>query len=321
MKGRDYFKPFEYPWAYDLWLKHEAMHWLGYEVSMHEDVFDWDTKMTPQEKELVTNLFRFFTQADVSVGKAYYKHFLPKFASTPELAMMLGGFANREAVHQDAYSILVETVGMDESEYKSFQHFKEMREKYEYLESFNTDTTYDLAKTIVVYSGFTEGMALFASFAILLALAKNNRMKNMGNIVAWSQRDEAIHVEGMSLLFKEVIKELTFEEVVKLEREAANMALQMVKLEDAFIDLCFGEMNTLFDVHKDDIKKYVRYIANYRMKQFGFALEPFEGVDRNPLSWIDYMVNGVEHTNFFEQKATAYSKAMTQGSMEEIEWM
>ena len=50
MKGRDYFKPFEYPWAYDLWLKHEAMHWLGYEVSMHEDVFDWDTKMTPQEK-------------------------------------------------------------------------------------------------------------------------------------------------------------------------------------------------------------------------------------------------------------------------------
>jgi ribonucleoside-diphosphate reductase beta chain len=64
-----------------------------------------------------------------------------------------------------------------------------------------------------------------------------------------------------------------------------------------------------------EVKQYIRYIADRRLGQLG--LEPLYGAQKNPLRWMDEMLNGVEHTNFFENRATEYSKASTQGSWEE----
>ena len=69
MDGRDAFKPFNYPWAYDAWLKHEQSHWLHTEVPMAEDVKDWKKKLTAEEKHFLTNIFRFFTQGDIEVKR------------------------------------------------------------------------------------------------------------------------------------------------------------------------------------------------------------------------------------------------------------
>ncbi len=74
---RNAFKPFHYPWAYDAWLKHEQSHWLHTEVPMLEDVKDWKKKLTPSEKQFLTNIFRFFTQGDIDVAGGYVKNYLP----------------------------------------------------------------------------------------------------------------------------------------------------------------------------------------------------------------------------------------------------
>ena len=63
---REYFKPFNYPWAYEAWLKHEQSHWLHTEVPMAEDVKDWQRKLSIEEKGFLTNIFRFFTQGRTS---------------------------------------------------------------------------------------------------------------------------------------------------------------------------------------------------------------------------------------------------------------
>ena len=87
----------------------------------------------------------------------------------------------------------------------------------------------------------------------------------------------------------------------------------MVVMEDAFIDLAF-EMGAVEGLSGQEVKDYIRYIANRRLLQLGLQPLYQEHVDKNPLPWMDEMLNGVEHANFFENRATEYSKAATQGS-------
>ena len=186
----------------------------------------------------LSNIFRFFTQADVDVCCGYAKHYLPTFKQ-PEVRMMLSAFAAMEAVHQEAYSLLLETMGYDDDEYQKFFEHKEMLDKHEYLSNFGMDTKMNIAKTMAIYSGFTEGVQLFSSFAILLNFSRHNLMKGMGQIVTWSIRDETLHVEGMSQLFRTFIKENPELWNDDLKYEIYCAAERSVELEDAFIDLCF----------------------------------------------------------------------------------
>lgn len=316
LEPRNYFKPLEYDWAYDLWKKHEAMHWLGWEVSMHEDVRDWNTRLNQSEKNLLTHLLRFFTQADIDVAGGYNKLFGPYFCHKPELAMMMNSFAAREAVHVDAYALLLETLGFPEETYQQFKEYKEMRDKHEFVFSCNVDNPEEVLKSLAVYSAFTEGMQLFASFVVLLNFSRFGKMRKMGNIVAWSIRDESLHVEGMTNLFKEFHAERSSEH---LHEDIARAAYTMVDLEDKFIDLIFSDSEAIEGLTADEVKEYIRYISNLRWTQLGFTGTLFD-VAKNPLPWVDFMINGEEHTNFFEGKSTFYSKAMTEGSMDDVQW-
>ncbi len=87
---RTAFKPFAYPWAYNAWLQHEQAHWLHSEVPMIEDVKDWKNKLTTEQKQFLTHIFRFFTQGDIDVAGGYVKNYLPYFPQ-PEVRMMLLG--------------------------------------------------------------------------------------------------------------------------------------------------------------------------------------------------------------------------------------
>ena len=91
LSDRSNFKPFNYPWAYDAWIKHEQSHWLHTEVPMSEDVKDWQSKLSESEKGFLTNIFRFFVQGDIDVAGGYVNNYLPYFKQ-PEIRMMLAGF-------------------------------------------------------------------------------------------------------------------------------------------------------------------------------------------------------------------------------------
>lgn len=314
LEERNYYKPFQYPWAFEYYKAQQHMHWVPDEVNLADDLRDYRDRLPESQQRLLAQLFRFFTQADVDVCKGYAEHYLPRFRQ-PEVRMMLSAFAAMESVHQEAYSLLLETLGFGEDEYKKFMDFKAMSDKHEYLTHFGMDTEANIAKTLAIYSGFTEGVQLFSSFAILLNFPRHNLMKGMGQIVTWSVRDESLHVEGMSHLFRAFVSENKeiWEDELKYEIYCA--AEKTVELEDAFIDLCFEE-SELPDLKKEDVKEYIRYIADRRL--LGLGMKTIMGVNKNPLVWLDYMLNGVEHANFFESRPTEYSKASTQGNWQDI---
>jgi len=313
LDAKPVYKPFLYPWAYEAWMTQQRVHWLPEEVPLADDVKDWQKKLTPGEKNLLTQIFRFFTQADVEVSNCYMKNYARVFKPT-EVQMMLAAFANMETVHIAAYSHLLDTIGMPEEEYSAFLRYKEMKDKYDYMQQFNVDSKADIAKTLAVFGAFTEGLQLFASFAILLNFPRFNKMKGMGQIISWSVRDESLHTDSIIRLFRTFVEENPEVWTEAFQRELYVACSTIVEHEDAFIDLAF-EMGGVQGLSADEVKSYIRYTADRRLLQLG--LQPIYRVEKNPLPWLDSMLNGVEHANFFESRATEYSKASTLGSWDE----
>ena len=314
LEEREYYKPFVYPWAFEFYKKQQQMHWLPEEVPLQDDIKDYREKLSDGERTLIDNIFKFFTQADVDVCCGYAKHYLPTFKQ-PEVRMMLVSYAAMEAVHQEAYSLLLETLGKSDEMYQEFFDINAMMEKHEYLQDFSMKTPFDMAKTMAVYSAFTEGVQLFSSFAILLNYPRHNLMKGMGQIVTWSIRDESLHVEGLSKLFRTFMQENPELWTDKLKYEIYCAAEKTVELEDNFIDICFDKADVP-ELTAKEVKEYIRYIADRRL--LGIGMKKIFHSAENPLPWIDMQVNAVEHTNFFENRATEYAKASTQGNWQDI---
>ena len=313
LEERIVYKPFLYPWAYDAWLTQQRIHWLPEEVPLAEDVKDWHKKLTGGERNMLTQIFRFFVQADVEVNNCYMKHYSQVFQPT-EVQMMLSAFSNMETIHIAAYSHLLDTIGMPEIEYEAFMKYGEMKDKYDYMQEWGVETDEDIAKTLAVFGGFTEGLQLFASFAILMNFPRFNKMKGMGQIVTWSARDETLHTNSTVKLFNTFIQENPHIWNDKLKQDLYTACKTVVTHEDAFIDLAF-EMGGVEGLEPQEVKDYIRYIGNRRLVQLN--LEPIYEIEKNPLPWMDEMLNGIEHMNFFEGRATEYAKASTEGTWDE----
>ena len=212
------------------------MMWLPEDVPLHNDVKDWQD-ITLDEKNLLTQIFRLFTQSDVDVASGYIDKYMRVFKK-PEARMMMSSFANMESIHQHAYSLLLDTVGMPENEYKAFAEYEAMADKHKYLSgsTLKINNKESIAKNLAIYSGFTEGLQLFSSFVILLNFPRFGKMKGMGQIVTYSIRDESLHVEAMTQLFREFIKENVDIWTDDFKKEIYSVCREMVKLVD-------GEVN------------------------------------------------------------------------------
>ena len=316
LSTRSFYKPFEFPWMFDYYVQQNQMHWFPEDVPLHNDVKDWQ-ELHEVEKNLLIQIFRLFTQSDVDVGSGYIDKYMRIF-KMPEARMMMSSFANMEGIHQHAYSLLLDTVGMPETEYKAFADYEAMADKHDYINNIKVtaNNKESIAKALAVYSGFTEGLQLFSSFVIILNFPRFGKMKGMGQIITYSIRDESLHVEAMTKLFREFIQENIELWTDDFKKEIYQACRDMVALEDRFLDLVFDQ-GDIEGLTKKEMRQYIRYIADRRLLQLG--LKTNYDVNENPLPWLD-SVMGVEHQNFFEGRATAYMKAGLRGNVEGIQF-
>ena len=166
-----------------------------------------------------------------------------------------------------------------------------------------------------MFGAFTEGLQLFASFAMLMNFPRFNKMKGMGQIVSWSVRDETLHCNSIIKLFRTFVQENPEIWTEELQREIYLACSTIVDHEDAFIDLAF-ELGGIEGMTATDVKRYIRFIADRRLTSSACSRSTARDA-KNPLPWMDQMLNAIEHTNFFENRATEYSKASTRGTWEE----
>jgi ribonucleoside-diphosphate reductase beta chain len=303
------YKPFVAPWAVDFAVKSEQAHWHEGEAKLQDDVAQWQGgKLSPQEKNHITQILRLFTQSDVAVGTNYLEHYIQKFKNN-EIRAMLTSFANREFVHQRSYALLNDTLGLPEEEYSTFLNYKQMKDKIDFMSEIDTHSQSGLAKAIA-RSVMNEGMSLFSAFAMLLNYQRFGKMKGMCEIVEWSVRDESLHCEGMVKLFREFCAEHPRIVTDEFKKDIYEMFRQGVELEDAVTDAAF-EMGDIQGLTAAEVKQYIRYIADRRLIQLG--LKGNWKVKENPLEWLDWVISGDSLKNFFEGVVTDYSSQGMEG--------
>ena len=298
------YKPFRYPWAFDMWKKQQQVHWMPEEVPLGEDVKDWASTLNDGERNLLTQIFRFFTQADIEVQDNYMERYGRVFKPT-EVKMMLAAFGNMETIHIAAYALLLETIGMPESEFGAFMEYEAMRDKHDYMGQFGVDSDADICRTLAMFGGFSEGVQLFASFAMLMNFPRQNKMKGMGQIVSWSVRDESLHCEGIIKLYHAFNKE-TGAVTKSVADDIVDCCKTVVTMEDKFIDLAF-EMGDIEGLTAAEVKQYIRFIADRRLVQLG--LKPNWDIEKNPLPWMEWLLSAADRTKFFENKVANYEVA------------
>lgn len=303
------FKPFRYPWAMAMAVDHEKIHWGEHEAKLQDDVVQWKSgKLTDSEKNHITQILRLFTQSDVAVGTNYLQHYIPTFKNN-EIRAMLTSFANREFIHQRSYALLNDTLGLPEDEFTAFLDVDAMKSKLAYMVDIDMNTVSGMAKA-VARSAMNEGMSLFSAFVMLLNYQRFGKMKGMCEIVEWSIRDETMHADGMTKLFRTFCEEHPRIVTDEFKKDIYEMFRGAVALEDKVIDLAF-EMGDVEGLSAKEVKQYIRYIADRRL--IGLGLKGNWKVKDNPLPWLDWVVNGDSFKNFFEGTVTDYSSDNMQG--------
>lgn len=301
---RSFYRPFEYPKYFEYFQKQNQAHWLPTEVPMESDISDFRFRLTPAESNLVLQVLRFFTQGDLEVNQNYNTHLIPCFPK-PEIKMMLSAFAAMESVHVWAYAYLNDSLGLPDKEFAAFLDYESMRNKYTYIQSFDVRSVEELAMNLAVFGAFMEGISLFSSFAILMNFPRLGKMKGVGQVVTWSIRDETLHSQAVCELFRDLMAENRHLWTNEFRSRLYQACDDMVKLEDAFIDTCFG-MGAVPGLAPEEVKGYIRFIADRKLNDLG--LDALYHVRTNPLAWLDMMTNAKEHVNFFENRATEYAK-------------
>jgi ribonucleotide reductase beta subunit family protein with ferritin-like domain len=299
------YKPFGYPWAVEYAVNHEKAHWGEWEVKLQDDVAQWSNgKLSQEEKEHITQILRLFTQSDVQVGTNYLEYYIPKLKNN-EIRAMLTSFANREFVHQRSYALLNDTLGLPEEEYSAFLEYQQLKDKVDFMADIDMNSHAGMAKAIA-RSVMNEGMSLFSAFAMLMNFSRLGKMTGMCEVVEWSVRDETMHCEGMVKLFRTFCEEHPRIVTDDFKKDIYEMFRKGVELEDKVIDLAF-EMGGIEKISKEDVKQYIRYIADRRLIQLG--LKGNWNVKDNPLEWMEWVVAGDRHKNFFEGVVTDYNAA------------
>lgn len=313
IEERVVYKPFEYPKAYDYWLKQQQAHWLHTEVPMSQDITDWNSNLKDHEKNVIGGILKGFAQTETVVND-YWSGLVTKWFRKPEVIMMATTFGAFETIHAEAYSLLNEQLGLDN--FAEFLEDEATKNKIESLVTVAGTHTgekdwHEIAKSLAIFSAFTEGVNLFSSFAVLLSFKMRNKLKGVGQIVEWSVRDESLHSEAGCWLFRELIKEqpkLLTDKLVSEIQQAAQLA---ISLEFDFIDKVF-EMGDLENLSKDDLKNFIRHRVNTKMGDLGLKpLIPSEEIDKGALKtmkWFDAVIAGKQQTDFFANRVTNYSK-------------
>ncbi len=303
---RPTYAPFEYPEAYKYWELQQQSHWLHTEINMSSDINDWKVHLNEKEKNVIGNILKSFTQAEVFIQE-YWSQMVGKWFKKPEIQMMAATFSAFESIHAVSYAYLNQSLGLED--FSAFLSEPTAKAKIDRLINTKGKSKEEIAKSLAIFSAFNEGVNLFSSFAILLNFSRFNKLKGVGQIISFSIKDESLHSEAGCWLFRTLISEFPDLLTDELKKEIYDAARLTIELEDSFIDKTF-ELGSIEGLDPDDLKVFIRHRANTKLGDLGLK-KNWKSLDKEALermSWFGTLSAGVAHADFFAQRVSDYSK-------------
>lgn len=303
---RPTYAPFEYDQAYRYWELQQQSHWLHTEISMASDINDWKMTLTETEKNVIGHILKGFTQSEVFIQE-YWSQMVGKWFKKPEIQMMAATFASFESIHAVSYAYLNQSLGLED--FAAFLHEPTAKAKIDRLIATKGKAKEEIARSLAIFSAFNEGVSLFSSFAILLNFSRFNKLKGVGQIIAFSIKDESLHSDAGCWLFRTLVEE--FPEIMtdEFKEQLYDAARLTVELEDAFITKAF-EFGPIDGIDIHDLKNFIRFRTNTKLGDLGLK-KLWKKLDKEALermAWFDIMSAGVSHADFFASRVSDYAK-------------
>jgi len=299
------YKPFEYDQAYKFWEAHELAFWLWNEAPFEGDEIDWLYNLTPREKSVVGSILKGFAQTECLVG-SYWLRMSLRFPK-PEIMQMCALFAEAEGRHAKAYNFLNEK--LDLQEFDAFVQEPEVAHRIGNLLKITDNNPENIAISLAIYSGFCEGVSLFAAFAILIRFKMNNLLKATGKLVEYSLKDESVHSSAGCWLFRTFLAEYPELNREYIHEKVYEGAAYTLKLELDYIDFIFSQ-GDIPNLDSLDLKEYIKMRTNTKLldlglqSRFSYDEERCERIN----SWFGVMTVLPVQTDFFANAEANYSK-------------
>lgn len=314
------YRPFKYPFAVEAAKRHAIdLFWDVHQCELQDDLTQYNSKdglktkdVSHEENKATLDMnLCLFTEMDKSVGQGYTK--LLHHIGNNEIRNLLLTFAAKEVTHQRAYALAAETFGFPDDSWVMFMDYVEMQDKIDLLTP-RTPVTDKLSSSMLLATILLgEGIALFAAFASLLNLKRYGLLVNFNDINQWSLIDEQEHVVNNMKVLAEMRKDLTEVENNELDKHIKCLVKTFVTCEIKYIELLYKQGNQQ-GLTKDEMIGYINYLGNLRLYQLG--LLNYEKVGSNPLPWMEWLLTGQKHDNFFEKKVTDYSHSGLDGGID-----
>jgi len=303
-------KPYDYPALYEYVDAIRHSYWIHTEFNYTSDIQDFKTHLTDSEKHAIKNTMLAISQIEVAVKTFWgdiYKR-MPK----PEIGSVGATFSESEVRHHDAYSHLLEILGLN-NEFENLKKNPVIMLRVNYLEgalkNAQSDNDKEYAESMILFSLFIEHVSLFSQFLIIMAFNKHkNVLKGISNVVEATSKEEQIHGDfGIDII--NIIKE---ENPDWFDGDYNSMIQETCKVafisESKIIDWIFekGELDFL---PKDIIKEFVKNRFNNSLESIG--IEKIFDVDQKLLAeteWFDDEIIGTKHGDFFVKRSINYSK-------------
>ncbi len=304
------FKPFEYPQLYEYVNAIRHSYWIHTEFNYTSDIQDFKTGLNEVEKSAIKNAMLAISQIEVAV-KTFWGdvvHKMPK----PEIGAVGATFSESEVRHHDAYSHLLEVLGLN-SEFKELKKKPVMMERVHYLETAlrnsKSDDNQDYSESIVLFSLFIEHVSLFSQFLIIMAFNKHkNVLKGISNVVEATSKEEQIHGDFGIDLIKILRDEKPEWFGTEYKKVTTEMSIKAFESESKIVDWIFekGELDFL---PKNVVKEFLKNRFNRSLVSIGLdAIFPVDEVLLKETEWFDDEIIGTKHGDFFVKRSIAYTK-------------
>ena len=307
-RKRTSLKPYEYPQLVEFTDAIRHSYWVHTEFNYSSDIQDMKVRMEPQEVEIVKKAMLAISQIEVAV-KTFWAKIGDRFPK-PEVAAVGITFGESEVRHADAYSNLIEIMGLNE-EFEKVVEVPAMKKRIAYLEQSigSPVDDKDYFHKIILFSMFVENVSLFSQFLIMMAFNKHkNVLKGISNAVEATSKEEDIHARfGFELV--NIIREENPDWFDKDSNAEVNrLCRDAFKAESAIVDWIYDDYDLDF-LPKQTVKEFLKHRFNQSLKAIG--MKPLYEVDEEAIRSTDWFVEEIlstKNVDFFVKRSTAYSK-------------
>lgn len=303
-------KPYEYPQLYEYVPAIRHSYWIHTEFNFTSDIQDFKSRLDETEKSAIKNTMLAISQIEVAVksfwGDLYQR--MPK----PEIGAVGSTFAESEVRHADAYSHLLEILGLN-NEFKALKKKPVIMKRVQYLETAlknsKSDDNKEYAEAVLLFSLFIEHVSLFSQFLIIMAFNKHkNMLKGISNVVEATSKEEQIHGDFGIDLIKILRDEHPEWFTAEYHETIQEMCKQAFEAESELVDWIFEEGELEF-LPKSVVTEFLKNRFNKSLESIGIdSVFEINETLLNETEWFDDEIIGTKHGDFFVKRSINYSK-------------